>query len=560
MDAEARERRVRLRDEERARRLQGGQSIYDQSRPAASPPTVVQEERPKTAISDYADQIFEEMMRKGGNLGEKTLAGMLPPARYEPAPKPINREPKPPDKDPVPLYQAPVSRPQTAPKLSKEQYKSELLAQIEQERKRKELEKAALKGIPTDLNPVLPKPHVKKQDPNRPSAGNPVAEMFRPQTAAPPSVPAVIDLPRSPIEPCSPGQSLMDIDVMQGGWAEPPLQGRRVEDFEYEKAKLIYERQQAKEELLRAKEEMLNEKERRLNQLMQMMQVRQMMPPVYTPLSPAPTPPIPQAHLDLLELPVERVKAPAPYIPPRKIPPSVPVEASLRSSSKLISPEVYRNPSSNLLLGDHSPYESMLNSPKMALQTPRNEVPLPIRTSLIEQFPDMASEATLTLPESGSILSSAREIQLSEPRYGVGDSQSVVSSRETLRNEYENNFESALLQNFSLSNEWKGTETAKSVSSMEEDIAPYESEGENSQNDGENSQIEGENSPDEEENSPNEGITPPPTTYTRQLLLEYRKQRYFLPSAKENLEAVLKPIPTAPRKSSRYALPDPIDE
>jgi hypothetical protein len=342
----------------------------------------------------------------------------------------------------------------------------------------------------------------------------------------------------------------MDIDVMQGGRAEPPLQGRRVEDFEYEKAKLIYERQQAKEELLRAKEEMLNEKERRLNQLMQMMQVRQMMPPAYNP---APISPAPQAHLDLLELPVERAKAPAPYIPPRKIPPSVPVEASLRSSSKLISPEVYRNPSANLLLGDHSPYESMLNSPKLALPTPRNEAPLPIRTSLIEQFPDMASEATLTLPESGSLLSSAREIQLSEPRYGVGDSQSVVTSRETLRNEYENNFESALMQNFSLSNEWKGTETAKSVSSMEEDIAPCESEGESSQN-------EGGNSPDEGENSPNEVITPPPTTYTRQLLLEYRKQRYLSLSAKENLEAVLKPIPTAPRKSSRYAIPDPMDE
>jgi len=524
MDAEARERRIRLRNEERARRMQGGESIYDQAGPGAEPPLALQGVRPKTAISEYADQIFEEMMRKGGNLGEKTLAGMLPPPRYEPIPKPADRQPiqKPIERDPVQKsierenipklmerepVQMPVSRPQTAPKISKEQYKSDLLAQIEQERKRKEAEKAAFKGLPTDLNPVLPKPHVKKQDPNRPSADNPIAEIYRPQTAAPASVltPAISPPWRPKETTIDPGQSLMDIDIRQA--AVLPTQGKGMDEFEYEKAKLIYERQQAREELLRVKEEMLNEKERRLTQLMQMMQVRQAMPAVYYPV---PVPSIAHAqptNPDLLELPVERPKAspPVPYLPPRNIPLNAPVEVSLRSSSKLISPAVYADPSVPIFRGDCSPYESMLKEPSLVLPTPRNEVPLPIRTSMIEQFPDMASENTLTLPSSDSVLSSAREVQLSEPKYGLGDSQSVIASHESLRNEYENNFESALLQNFSLSKEWKGIETAKSpTASFEEVAVPYESEG---------------------ENSPEEVTTPPPTTYTRQLLLEYRKQR-----------------------------------
>lgn len=504
---EARDRRLRLREEERARRRLGEGSIYDQIRPGDC--VGMREERPKKAISEYADQIFEEMMRKGGNLGEKTLAGMLPPARYEPAQKPVEREPmqKLVEREPVAVSQLPVSRPQTAPKISKEQYKSELLAQIEEERKRKEAEKAAFKGLPGDLNPILPKPHVKKQDPNRPSADNPIAEIYRPQTAS--VLPLAIDRPQRPKETTiDPIQSLMDIDIRQEAAVGTP--GKGMDEFEYEKAKLIYERQQAREELLRVKEEMLNEKERRLTQLMQMMQVRQMMPPVYCP-APVPSnlhiqPGIP----DLLELPSDRPKVfqPVPPIPAREIPRNAPVEVSLRSSSKLISPAVYANPSVSLFRGDSSPYESMLKEPSLVVPTPRNEVPLPIRTSMTEEFPDMASEATLTLPEGESMLSSAREVQLSEPKYGLGDSQSVITSRETLRNEYENNFESALLQNFSLSKEWKSSETAKSptnlTASYEEDAAPYESEG---------------------ENSSEEVTTPAPTTYTRQLLLEYRKQR-----------------------------------
>jgi hypothetical protein len=183
---------------------------------------------------------------------------------------------------------------------------------------------------------------------------------------------------------------------------------------------------------------------------------------------------------------------------------------------------MYTDPQATIFRGDSNPYESFVKT----LPEPKPILLTPSPTPSVQRPEEIRDSGANPMKEQSVTSSTVQQVVLSEPKYSAGDYMSQMCSLEAeeLRTQYEENFETALLQNFSLTNDWKtSSKTTHKGTQMQlkasAEISPIDAEPEET-----HLSSTGSNPSVDEDECMDFAQEYEPVSYTKKALSEYRIQ------------------------------------